>query len=209
MADLQIYGVAYSRSLNTIWAALELGLDFERVPIGWHDSSLYGDEFRRINPNARVPAIKDGDFVLWESAAINLYLARKAGGPLAPRDVREEGLAMQWSFWAMLHLERPLGQWAVHTFMNDPPDGKPDLAAKGWDEAQPQLKVMEGQLAKGPYLLGQRLTIADLNVACTMFRRQRPDFSAFPKIKAWDAAVFDLPAAKRAWTIRMQDAEQY
>ena len=208
MPGLKIYGVPISRSISNIWAALELGIDYENVPIGWSDDSIYGDAYRKVNPNARVPAIKDGDFILWESLAINLYLVKKHGGELAARTLEEEALAWQWTLWAAVHLERPLMQWAFHTYILDPDERKPEAAEKALAEARPLLAVLDGQLAKAPYLLGDRFTVADLNVGCAMFRpRQKLDFSAFPSLKAWDKSVSERPAAKRAWAIRVAAAD--
>jgi glutathione S-transferase len=107
MPKLKIYGVPISRSISNIWAALELGIEYENVPIGWTDNSIYGDAYREINPNSRVPAIKDGDFIMWESLAINLYLVKKHGGPIGPVTIEEEARAWQWTLWAAIHLERP------------------------------------------------------------------------------------------------------
>ena len=209
MPKLKIYGVPISRSISNIWAALELGIEYENVPIGWHDDSIYGDAYRRINPNARVPAIKDGDFIMWESLAINLYLAKKHGGPLAPRTLQEEALAWQWSLWAAVHFEKPLMQWAFNAFILDPGERNPEVAAKALDELRPLFKVLDGQLGKAPYLVGDRFTIADLNVGCVLLRpRQRLDLADFQKLKAWDKAVFERPAAKQAWAIRVEAASR-
>lgn len=203
----KIYGVAYSRSIGNIWTGLELGIDYENVPICWDDASIYSNAYRAINPNARVPALQDGDFVMWESLAINWYLVRKHGGPLAPAGLREEAHGLQWTLWAALHLERPGVQWAFHTYVNAPHERDPAVAAKAWDEMRPVLGVLEVQLAQGPYLLGDRFTVADLNVGCTVFRpRRRWDLAPWPHLKAWDEAVFDRPAARRAWDIRVAAA---
>jgi glutathione S-transferase len=105
MSGLKIYGVAPTRTMRTLWMANELSLDYELVPISPRDGSTTSPEFLAVNPNASVPAIQDGDTTLWESLAINLYLAKKHGGDLAPRDDGEYGLALQWSFWAMGNVE--------------------------------------------------------------------------------------------------------
>ncbi len=209
MPKLKIYGVPISRSISNIWAALELGIEYENVPIGWHDNSIYSDAYRRINPNARVPAIKDGDFIMWESLAINLYLTKKHGGSLAPRTLQEEALAWQWSLWAAVHFEKPLMQWAFNAFILDPGERNSEVAAKALDELRPLFKVLDGQLGKAPYLVGDRFTIADLNVGCVLLRpRQQLDLADFQKLKAWDRAVFERPAAKQAWAIRVEAASR-
>jgi glutathione S-transferase len=209
MSTLKIYGVPISRSISNIWTSLELGIEYENVPIGWDDNSIYSDAYRRINPNARVPAIKDGDFILWESLAINLYLVKKHGGPLQPKTLQEEALAWQWTLWAAIHFERPLMQWAFNTFILEPHERRPEVAAKAMDELHPLLGVLNGRLEKAPYLVGDSFTVADLNVGCVLLRpRQQLRLDDFPGLKAWEHAVFDRPAAKRAWAIRVEAASR-
>ena len=204
MSTLKIYGVPISRSLSNIWAALELGLEYENVPIGWDDNSIYSDEYRRINPNARVPALSDGDFVMWESLAINWYLVKKQGGALAPRTLHEEAHALQWTLWAATQLEKPAMQWAFNSFILEPHERRADVAARALEETRVLLKVMDGALGEAPYLLGDRFTIADLNVGCVLLRpRQQMDLSQFARVRAWDKAVFERPAARKAWSIRV------
>ncbi len=73
---IKLFGITASRAVRSLWAAEEVGIDFEHVP-----THFVGDakkpEYLAINPNGRVPALVDGNLVLWESLAINLYLARK------------------------------------------------------------------------------------------------------------------------------------
>lgn len=209
MAKIKIYGVPISRSISNIWAALELGIAYENVPIGWHDDSIYSEAYRKINPNARVPALQDGDFFMWESLAINLYLVKKHGGPLAPRTLQEEALALQWTLWAATQLERPAMQWAFHSHILEADERKPELAAKALEELKPLLGVLEVELAKRPMLAAERFTVADLNVGCALLRpRQHLDLASYPRLKAWDKAVFERPAAREAWAIRADAAKR-
>ncbi len=207
MSGLQIYGVPISRSISNIWACLELGFPYENVPIGWDDNSIYSDTFRAINPNARVPAMRDGDFVLWESLAINLYLVRKHGGPMAATDLAQEALAWQWTLWAAVHLERPLMRWAFHRFILDEAERDPKAAEAGMAEAMPLLAVLDSELGRRPFLAGDRFTVADLNVGCAMFRAHHHlDTPDKPNLARWLRAVFTRPAAERAWAIRVAEA---
>ena len=200
---LKIYGVPTSRALGTIWTALELGIDYENVPIGWADDSIHSEAYRTINPNARVPAIEDDGFVLWESLAINLYLVRKHGGPIAPASLTEEALAWQWTLWAGTHLERALLRWGLHSAILDPEERDPAAAEAGRQEAEPLLRVLDDALGRAPFLAGDRFTVTDLNVGCAMFRTRRVlDFSGYPRLAAWDRAVGGRPAAEQAWRIR-------
>src|SRR5689334_20881273 len=113
---LTIYGVYRSRASRNIWLANELGLTFRHVPViqvyRLSEPSAPGaplntrsPEFLKVNPNGHIPTIDDDGFVLHESLAINLYLARKHGGPLAPADVKEDGLMTMWSLWAANEVE--------------------------------------------------------------------------------------------------------
>ena len=86
MADLTLFGsVEASRTWWVGWTLRELGLQFHNEPQGHLDPVWKAPAYLGINPNGLVPSIKDGDFVLWESMAINLYLAKKYGrGRLCP-----------------------------------------------------------------------------------------------------------------------------
>src|ERR1700742_3653711 len=124
---LKIYGVLRSRATRPIWMAKELGIPFEHVKViqGYRlpdpaaaDAPLntQSPAFLAVNPNGLVPSIDDDGFVLNESLAITLYLARKHGGKLAATDVREEGQMTMWSLWAATECEAP----ALRTMQNAP-----------------------------------------------------------------------------------------
>src|SRR4029453_19658138 len=108
---LTIYGVYRSRASRTFWLAGELGFAFRHLPVvqahrladpnaGGAPLNTRSPEFLRVNPNGRIPSIDDDGFVLNESLAINLYLAKKHGGALAPANVAEDGAMMMWALWA-------------------------------------------------------------------------------------------------------------
>jgi glutathione S-transferase len=73
---LKIYGVARSRASRILWMAKELGLDYEHVKVDFATGDTRQRGFLALNPNGHVPVIDDDDFILWESMAINLYLAK-------------------------------------------------------------------------------------------------------------------------------------
>ena len=105
MSDLKIYGHIISRASRVMWMAEELGLEYDLETIDVHKGDQNTPDYLALNPNARVPTIKDGDTVLWESLGINLYLAKKHGGPLAPKTAEDEARAVQWSMWALTEAE--------------------------------------------------------------------------------------------------------
>ena len=91
MSRLRIYGIARTRAFRAIWIAKELGLDYEHIPIEIGEAGAKKTEYLAVNPNGRLPAIDDDGFVLWESLAITLYLAKKHGtGILYPAPLEAE-----------------------------------------------------------------------------------------------------------------------
>src|SRR5262252_385857 len=158
---LKIYGVARSRAARVLWMAKELGLDYEHIKVDFATGETRRPEQMALNPNGHVPVIDDDGFILWESMAINLYLAKKYGaGGLYPSGLQDEARAWQWSFWGMTEVERPL----LTALMNRAlyPENQRDSAAAGAAEqalAQP-LGVIEGVLARSANLLGDRFTVA-------------------------------------------------
>src|SRR5271169_6478784 len=97
MSGLRIYGIARTRAFRALWAAEELGLSFEHLPIEIGPAGARSPEFAKLNPNGRLPFIVDSDFVLFESLAITLYLAKKYSPGRLSRLARRRGagLAME------------------------------------------------------------------------------------------------------------------
>src|SRR6202162_6121717 len=115
MSNLRIYGIARTRAYRALWVAMELGIDYEHLPIETGEAGARTPEFLAINPNGRLPVIVDGDFVLFESLAITLYLAKKhANGRLYPGTLEGEAKAWQWSLWAVNEVDRGVNIWSLH-----------------------------------------------------------------------------------------------
>jgi glutathione S-transferase len=204
---LRIYGIAASRAIRALWMAEELGIPYEHVPIHYRDDpdgplGKNNPDFRRANPLGRVPAIDDDGFALWESMAINLYLARRHDRGLWPATVEGEGLAYQWSFFAVTEIDPGVGEWASHSFVLPEDKREPARAAAALEKLQRPLAVVDAALAQRPWLAGGAFTVADLNLAAAMFRARRMDHAARPNLARWLADCFARPAARRAWAMR-------
>src|SRR5438093_255406 len=85
---IMLYGVPRSRTMRPLWMLEELGVPYENKPVSFLGESR-SPEFLRLNPNGHIPVLRDDDVVIWESMAINLYLARKYGKGLWPRTVED------------------------------------------------------------------------------------------------------------------------
>ncbi len=196
---LTIYGIAFSRAFRSLWAANELGLDYAHVPTHFMKESKQTD-YLAVNPNGRVPAMVDGDLVLFESMAINLYLARTYGAPLRIDDVRDEARAVQWSFWGITELESTLLR-AMFTALGlfgeeaDPAKANETLN-KGAGRA---LTVLDRHLDGRDWLVGESFSVADLNVAgvLNLARTARLDLSQWPNVAGWLDRCYDRPGAKK------------
>jgi glutathione S-transferase len=198
---LNIYGVARSRAFRTLWMAGELGLDYEHVKVDFATGETRTPAHLALNPNGHVPVIDDDGFILWESMAINLYLAKKYGaGRLYPTRLEDEARAWQWSFWGMTEIERPV-LTALFNRAILPEDKRDPAAADAAEKSlAAPLKVLDGGLGPTLYLLGDHFTVADLNVASILAwaRPAQIDMSPFPKVAEWLKNCAERPAARAA-----------
>jgi glutathione S-transferase len=201
---LTIYGVYRSRASRNLWLANELGLAFHHVPViqkGRLANPMAIDapintaspSFLEVNPNGHIPSIDDDGLVLHESLAINLYLAKKHGGPLAPANVAEDGEMTMWSLWAVTEVEPH-----ALSVMQKGPSAEPMAALRG------AFAVLEKALAKSGYLVGRRFTVADLNVAENIryAMSAKELFEGAPRVKAWLEDCQVRPAFKKMWEAR-------
>ena len=194
---LTIYGHPQSRTFRCLWLLKELGIEYEHVPTSYRDGGTRTPEFLAINPNGHVPALVDGDLRLFESMAINLYLARKYGKALWPATMEDQARAVQWSFWAMTETEASLLALLTHSVVL--PEAQRDPAALNAAVAAlaGPFAVLDGALANSAHLLGETFTVADLNVAAVLSwaKIARHDFSSLPRLQGWLDKCLERPAA--------------
>lgn len=199
MSKPKLYGISASRAFRSIWAAEEIGLDYEHVP-----TSFRGDaqtpEYLAINPNGRIPALVDGDLQLFESMAINMYLAKRYGQALLPEGLDDEARALQWSVWAISEIEPLQMQIVIQTFFT--PEDKRDAAVieRAGKSLQRPLNVLNDALAGSDYLLGGEFSIADLNLSGVMdlLNMVSFDLSAWPHVQRWLTACYGRDSYARA-----------
>jgi glutathione S-transferase len=201
MSALRIYGVARTRAFRVLWIAKELGLDYEHLPIDLGDAGAGKAPYLAINPNGRLPAIEDGDFMLWESLAITLYLAKKHGR-LYPTTLEGEAKAWQWSLWAVQEVDRSVNIWSLHAIRLPPEDRNEPLRNEALRVIAGPFKVLDGALADRPYLLGDEFSVADLNVSAVISRAIEMDLSATPHVADWLRRCLKRPAARAALALR-------
>jgi glutathione S-transferase len=165
----------------------EMGEPYQLIEKSTRSDDLQSAEYLRLNPNAKIPTLVDGDVVLWESMAINLYLAQKYQGPMHCAGPEVLGLAAQWSFWAVLEMEALVLDLLLHRALL--PEFARDASCAERDELllRKPLGVLNDVLAGREHLVGNSFAVADLNVASILVwgKMARLDLSAHPQVKRW------------------------
>lgn len=204
--SLTLYGVPTSRAARCLWMLEELETPYTHVQTNYATGQTRAPEFLEINPNGHIPALVDGDTVVWESLAINLYLARRFGGPLAPADLKQEAAALQWSFWAMTECESPALAIIMHRVALPAEQRKAGAAEAGEKALAGRYDVLEGALAGREYLAADHFTVADLNVASVLaWAAPAAGLQAErPHVKAWLARCLGRPAHRKVQAMMMR-----
>ncbi len=199
MTKPRLFGISGSRALRAIWGMEETGIDFEHVPVSYGADSKAA-EYLAVNPNGRIPALIDGDLQLFESMAINLYLAKRYGGALYPGNAGDEARTWQWSVWAISEIEPLQMQIVVQKLFTPEEKRNPKVVEGAGKGLQRTLKVLDAALAGRDWLVGEHFSVADLNVAAVMMLLKRIDFSyaEHANVQRWADACYARPALARA-----------
>ncbi|MBX2839858.1 MAG: glutathione S-transferase N-terminal domain-containing protein [Gammaproteobacteria bacterium] len=198
---LEIWGRPYSSNvIPVIWTAEELNIPFKLELAGGSFGRLDADEYALINPNRMIPAIKDGDFTLWESRAIIRYLCERYGsGTLYPNDIETRAIADQWMDWCSSRAFPPV-IWAFFaTVRTDPDKRDPALIAKYANEAAEIMPILDTQLANHAYVSGDSFTMADIPLGAVVYRYFNIDIErpALPNIQRWYNQLCARPAYQK------------
>ena len=197
----------YSAAPNPTKVALfleESGLAYEAIPVDARKGDQHKPEYRAINPNAKVPAIVDGDAVVFDSNAILLYLAEKTGKFLPESTPKARGELLSWLMFVASGVGPYSGQ-AVH-FRNYAPEKLPYAVNRYVFEARRHFGILDERLATRHYMLGDAYTIVDMDV--WGWARLIPNVmgeSAWDNLKNLKRLVDEIsarPAAQRAVTLK-------
>jgi glutathione S-transferase len=216
---ITLYGVFRSRASRPIWLLYELDLPFTHIPViqayrlpdpKAPDAPLNtaSPAFLQVNPQGQVPAYVEDDLVLTESLSITNHLARTRGGPLGAQSAAEQALIEQWTLLAVTAVEGPALE--LQTIQGAGGDKTPEgQAAIGIaaEKLRRPLKRLQDHLSARSYLVGDRFTVADLNLAeCLRYAQGHPTLLAeFPAVKAWLDSCQSRPAFQKMWAARMAE----
>jgi glutathione S-transferase len=185
---LKLWGRVNSVNVKkALWCLGELGLPYERVDAGGQFGVVNTPEYRRLNPNSRVPTLEEDGFVLWESHSIVRYLcAKHSMGKLCPADLRVRADAERWMDWAFTFQSAMRDVfWGL---IRTPPEKRNLKAIEDGAKASHELAAMLDQaLADRPYVAGAAFTMGDIPIGCEVQRYLRVPIErpSRPHLEAW------------------------
>ena len=202
----------YSGAPNPTKVALfleEAGLPYEAIPVDTRKGDQHKADYLAVNPNAKVPAIVDGDATVFDSSAILLYLGEKTGKFMPAKSDKARGELLSWMMFVASGVGPYSGQ-SVH-FRNYAPEKNEYAINRYAFEAQRHFGIIDARLAKNKYMLGDTYTIVDMNV--WGWARLLPNVlgegaaAKFPNLKRLTDEINARPAAAKA--IALKDKHKF
>ena len=198
MADITLYGRKTSANVQKVaWTLEELRLPYSQIELGMNFGGLDTPDYLAMNPNGLVPTLKDGELILWESHAIIRYLAATYGaGNLWPESPKARAPADQWTDWIASRLQPAWSAVFNAASRTKPEHRNKAVIAKAVETAKAGFQIMDAQLRKTPYLVGERLTYADIAAGSLLHRWYTMEIEREPMagMDAWRERLMARPA---------------
>lgn len=216
---LALYGVHRSRASRPLWLLHEIGEPFAHIPViqayrlpdaSAPDAPLNtaSPAFLSINPMGQIPALVDGDLVLTESMAITTHIARTRGGELGPSSPAEQALTENWTLFAATSIEVPALEilFAQTNGTGETAEGRGVIAIAAEKLRRP-LARLQRHLAAQDWMVGNRFTVADINLAeCLRYAQGHPTLlNDHPAVRAWLLRCQARPAFQKMWAARQAE----
>jgi glutathione S-transferase len=169
-------------------AAAEAGVTLETALVDFQKGEQRAPEYLALNPMGKVPTLTEGDFALWESAAIMCFVARKGGSESFPSEARAEADTLRWLFFGACHVDPHFTTLVVERFLKGRRKEVEDVAltasAEQW--LARFVPVVEGQVAEHEFLTG-RFSVADIALGCSLelYPLVRFDLGPYPATRVW------------------------
>ena len=194
---IKLYGTPPTRVLRVIWLLNELGLEYETHPVDLLKGEGQSKDFLALNPAGKVPVLVDGDLVLTESSAIQLYLAEKhpeAG--FIPESVEERAQMYRWIFFLATEIEQPLWRIARNTFLYPESKRLPQDVEHAKKECREMVAVLEQHMQDREYIVGDSPTVADFNAAYTLdWVNEEELLDGAPRLQKYLKTMYARPTA--------------
>ncbi|OUR95245.1 hypothetical protein A9Q84_15495 [Halobacteriovorax marinus] len=196
---ITLYGSAKTSAGRCFWCLEEAGIEYQTKSINFRENEHKSAEFLKVNPNGKIPALLDDDYTIWESSAINFYLAEAYKPELLGANAKEKGLVHQWSTWSMVDLQVPMIDAFIQLIFV--PDERRDFKVieKALAKLPAMMDTIELRLQGSEYLAGSEFTLADLHVISVIdiCETIKFDLSKYEKISAWQTKIRNRSAYKK------------
>lgn len=193
---IRLYGTPPTRALRAMWLLNELDLAYEVIPVDISAGENRTPEFLALNPAAKLPVLVDGELVVSESAAIQLYLADKygdrfPGGGLIPDAPEDRARMHHWLFFLMTEIEAPLWRIALHSFLYAPEEKSDEEIALAKRDGRRMVAVLEQHMQGRDFIVGAQVTVADFNAAFTLdWANEEGLLDDAPALRAWLESMY-------------------
>ncbi len=193
---------------KVIWVLEELGLPYDHIELGGKFGGNNDPDYLAMNPNGRVPTIKDGELILWESDAIVRYLCAQYGaGTLWPEDPIARAPVEQWATWGTTEL---LGDWIAlfWRLVRTPAEKRKNhIIERHLALTSQRMQLLDRHLAEHDYMVGNTLTMADVPAGMTLYRWYAMEIErpATPHVDDWYARLCERPAYQKGICVPFDD----
>lgn len=202
---MKLYAMPPSpNTIKVVAVADMLGISMEMVPVDVASGAHKTPEYLAKNPNGLMPCLEDGDFHLWESNAIMIYMANKTPGQtLWPSDAKAQADVSRWMFWGLAHWGpaiRPFMYENIVKLMFRGEASDPAEVAKGVEAFHPMAKVLDGHLAKHAWLVGDHMTLADIAVGINLVYAvmAKVPWDEYKHMQEWFGKMAAMPSMQKA-----------
>ena len=196
---ITIYGSPKSSAGRCFWCLEEAGVEYSTKSIDFSAGEHKSEAFLQINRNGKVPVLTDGDFTIWESLAINNYIADAYKPELLGTSPQERGLVSQWSIWSVADLQVPMIQAFIQLVFVPEPRRDAEVIKKAFEKIPGMLNTLEAELEGKDYLVSNTFTLADLNTSfvVSICDDIKFDLSEYSNINQWRNRIAERAGSKQ------------
>lgn len=202
---MKLYGTPPTRALRALWLINELEIDCEIVTVDMGVNEHGSPEMLALNPTGKLPFLVDGNDVITESCAIQLYLAEKySEKALLGRTLSERGQVYRWMFFLATEIEQPLWRIALHTRLYAQDERLAADVQLATRDGKAMVSVLEAHMQGREYVVGPQITVADFNAAYTLdWAREAGLLENTPTLRSYVDRMYSRPKApqtiEEAW----------
>jgi glutathione S-transferase len=207
--SITLYGRLTSANVQkVVWVLEELELPYEQLTMGGPHGGNDEPEYRAMNPNGRIPTLRDGDLTIWESHAIVRYLSAEYGsGLLFPLEPRDRAVVDQWTDWTATTFQPAWVSLFWHRVRVPPAEQDPRRVARALSDTQRYLEIMEARLEAAAYLGGAEFSYADIVAGVALYRWVTMDIERpeLPAVEAWHKRLNERRAFRKAVNVPYEE----